>query len=185
MTIPKLNLLIQSFIYFLLCQFSFSIASASPGIANCKDAQGLKVVIEYLPDGKPVIKKVLSPIFTEQSDESYITNIAINDLKFKNSNVEVLVDILNFEKKSLKKYVLKSWITDKDLPGLKISKINMSKFFKSKISDPYDKYANLDENLKSKKKRLSIPFDAKISIRNANQKPFCFFDYKYGSVSEY
>lgn len=169
----------------LLLFINLPAANANSEISKCKDTQGLKVVTDYTPEGKPFIKKILSPLYTAQSDESYITHIVVNDSKFKKENVEVLIDLLNSDKKSIKKFILKSWMTDKDLPNLKITKINFSKFLKSKLADPYDKYANLDQTLKSNQKKSEIPSDAKISIRNKNQKPFCVFEYKYGSVSEY
>lgn len=169
----------------LIVSFSRIVAAHGQSeLVKCEGVKGLRVMTDYTPESKPFINKNLTDLYTYKSDDGYMTHIVVDDKMFENSTPEIRVDILNSEKVSIKKYRLKQWILDKSLPNRRISKVNFSKFITAKISDPYDKYANLKDSQKSKTKFAKVPFDAKISI-TSGVNTICSFDFKYGSISEY
>ncbi len=168
----------------LILFFQFSSVNADEmTVTKCEGVQGLQVVTDYSSSGKPFVRKDLTEIFTSFSNDFYFTNLAIDSSKFSSGNIEITIDVLNKDSKTIKKYVLNKWITDKNVSGKKISKIPISRFIKSKISRPFDNYLNLSKAEKSKINILTIPVNAKFNIGQKNKKPFCVFDFKYGSAT--
>lgn len=169
--------------YFFILLF-FSVASTASEIVRCDGVSGFKVVTNYKPDDTAYITKTLTDIYTSNSDDQYMTHIALDNSHFANSNPFIVIEVLNSNKELLKKYRLGLWVTDRLFPGQRISKTNYAKFMSSKVAVPYDLYANLSRQNRSKVDINTIPFDARVTIFS-EQNTICSFDFKYGSISEY
>lgn len=174
---------------FFIITFTLFITQISLGhggseTVDCPGVQGLKVVNDFTPEDKAFVSKTLTVLYTSKSDDGFMTHIVVDDRFFAKSTPEILIDILNSNKASIKKYRLNQWVTDKDLPYKRISKMNFLNFMKAKLSEPYDIYANMNEAQKAQVNPAKVPHDAKVLIR-AGTKTLCSFTYKYGSISDY
>jgi hypothetical protein len=175
-----------NFIIFTLIIFisQLSLADGGSETIDCPGVQGLKIASDFNPEGKAFISKTLTVLYTSKSDDGFMTHIVVDERFFANTTPEILIDIMNSDKESIKKYRLNQWTTDKALPYKRISKVNFLNFMKTKLSEPYDIYANMNEAQKAQINPAKVPHDAKVLIKSGS-KALCYFVYKYGSISDY
>lgn len=164
---------------------SMSYAHTEMDAVHCDHVNGLQVLNDFTPDGKPYVSKTLTDLYTTKSDDGFMTHIAVSDSKFKEGNIEVSVEVLNSKNNVIKKYLLKTWGLDKTIPEKRINKTNILDLLTSKVTEPYDTYANLDKSKRARIDISKVPYDARVSVLVENKTPFCSFVFKYGSVSEY
>lgn len=177
----------QGFIFFLMLQMFLNFSYAHDNNSkhmDCRGIKGLKLAIDFKPEGSKYVSKTITELYTSFRDDIYFTHLILDQSLFANGNIEVQFEILNNQKKTIKKYLFKKWITDKNYPNKKISKINITNFATLKLGSPYDIWSNLPSSKKSKVDRSKVPYDGKFHIGLKNQSPICTFDFKYGSDIE-
>lgn len=167
--------------FFIGC---FAFAHGSVSTVKCEGVNGLQIVEDFKPDGTAFTRMMLTDLYTSQSDDSYITHLTVDKSRFDQGNVKVDIEILNNKKQTIKKYTAEKWVLYPNFIDKKVTKINISKILSTLLTEPYDRYANLDSKSKKIVDPQKVPYDARISLISED-RAFCTFDFSYGSVVKY
>lgn len=157
-------------------------ALEKPNSVQCPDVQGLRYKPEY-KEGINTINKITSnELYTDSSETNYLSHILISESKFINGNVDILVEILNSKNEAINNFVLNHWTVDLNVPNMRLNRVNLYYFIKSHLVQPYDRYMEEQNNIKPTEFPSNIPYNAKITIKDAFGKSFCDFNFNYGTL---